>query len=117
MGEANSEPEAEVEVSEFECILCDFKSNWKNGLAVHMAREHSQIDQLDGNADLSKSGNPSDEIYASTKHYWEKGYLGGGFQTYIDALEVIEEMDISADDKNVEKARILESRKKALGEN
>ena len=82
-----------------------------------MARKHSQIERIDGNTDFSISENPSDEIYASTKHYWEKGYLGGGFQTYIDALEVIEEMDISADEKNVEKARILESRKRALGEN
>ena len=115
--QSNGEPEAEIEVSDFQCILCDFKSNWKNGLSIHMARKHSQIEQLDGNADISILENNDDEKYESTKHYWEKGYLGGGFQTYIDAIEVIEEMNLSDDEMKDEKAKLLEARKGALGEN
>ena len=55
----------------------------------------------------------SDEKYLNTKHYWAKGYLGWGYQTYINALG----MDLTEDEKNPEKARILESRKDTLGEN
>ena len=45
----------EIERAEnaFECELCDFKSNWKNWLQVHMARKHSTIEQLDGNISIS----------------------------------------------------------------
>ena len=107
----------ETEVSEFECHMCDFKSIWKNGLAVHMARKHSQIEWRDGNAENSTLENPDDDKYENTKDYWEKGHLGGGFQTYIDALEVIGEMNLSNDEMNDEKARILRARKKSLREN
>ena len=33
---------------QFECLLCDFHSNWENALKVHMSRMHTRIDQLDG---------------------------------------------------------------------
>ena len=112
-----SDTEAEVAVSEFECLLCDFKSNWKNGLAVHMKRKHSQIEQLDGNLDLSTLENDDEDIYESTKHYWKTGYLGGAFQSYIDAIELVEDMNLGFDEMIEEKAKILDARKNALGEN
>ena len=34
------------------CIICDFSSKSKNGLATHMTRKHSSIEQLDGNIDI-----------------------------------------------------------------
>ena len=36
---------------QFECLLCDFHSNWENALKVHMSRMHTRIDQLDGHTD------------------------------------------------------------------
>ena len=33
---------------DFPCLICDFSSNWKNGVEIHMARKHSTIDQTDG---------------------------------------------------------------------
>ena len=104
------------QVLEYECCLCQFKSKWKTGLSVHIAKMHSQIEQLDGNAEiLTDEG--FDGKYLSTKHYWAKGYLGGGYQTYIDALEVVDDIDLSEEGRHQEKARILEARKDALGEN
>ena len=43
-----------AEEASFECELCDFVSNRKNGVAVHMSRKHPNIEQLDGNVTLSE---------------------------------------------------------------
>ena len=40
--------------STFDCELCDFVSNRKNGVAVHMNRKHQNIEQLDGNTTFSE---------------------------------------------------------------
>ena len=72
----------------FECEICDFNSNWENGLKVHMSRIHSKIEQLDGNCDHHE-----DEKYGGSKQYWKKGWLGGAYQSFIDAYDVIEESD------------------------
>ena len=82
-----------------------------------MAKIHSQLEQLDGHVEIETDEKLCDEKYLNTKHYWAKGYLGGGYQTYIDALEVVDNIDFTEEEKNREKARILESRKDALGEN
>ena len=37
---------------ELSCDLCDFISKSRNGLAIHMTRKHSTIEQLDGNVDI-----------------------------------------------------------------
>ena len=46
-----------------------------------------------------------------------KRWLGGAFQSFIDANKVLEECDLSEDDKNIEKAKVLNARKLALGDN
>ena len=43
----SNKPEAQ-QVSEFTCLLYDFTIKWQNGLAVHMAKKHSKIEQGDG---------------------------------------------------------------------
>ena len=96
---------------QFECLLSDFHSNWENGLKVHMSRMHSRIDQLDGHTDNCFN----DEKYAGSNHYWMKVWLGGAYQSYIDAYDTIEECDLSEDEKNVEKEKLLNARKTALG--
>ena len=73
--------EPTLESPDFECIFCDFRSNWQNGLKVHMARKHEKdiIEQLDGNDDLALE---TDKKYHRTSHYWATGFLGSGYQNY-----------------------------------
>ena len=109
----NEDITAEKADKSFYCELCDFKSNWENGLNVHMARKHSKIDQVDGITDSVVD----DEKYADTKRYWETGILGTVYQTFLDANEIIENSDFNKDVKGLEKSKILEARKDAFGEN
>jgi hypothetical protein len=94
----------------FSCDLCDFSSNWKNGLTIHMIRKHERIEQLDGCGDVEEN-----DKYMSSAHYWKKGWIGAAFQTYLDALDVIEKSDLSKEEKHVEKIKVLEARKLAIG--
>ena len=108
----NSVKESVVE-KEFHCELCDFKSNWQNGLSIHLTRKHSKLEQLDGNASDNEASD--DKKYSSIKHYLKNGWLGSAYQTFIDALEVIDACDLQEDVKDVEKTKVLEARKCALG--
>ena len=105
--------EESVVEREFQCELCDFKSNWKNGLAIHMARKHSRLEQLDGNTSFHEE----DEKYSSIRHYLKNGWLGSAYQTFVDAIEVIDACDLQEDVKVIEKTKVLEARKCALGPN
>ena len=89
------------------CEICDFVSNWKTGLSIHLSRKHGNIEQLDGHNDSSFS----DEKYDSSRHYWETGRLGKRYQTYLDASEIIDKSDISEDDKLIEKEKLSNARK------
>ena len=95
--------EPTLESPDFECIFCDFRSNWHNGLKVHMARKHEKdkIEQLDGNDDLELD---TDEKYHRTRHYWATGFLGSGYQNYLDANALLKEVNISEKDMEHEKA-------------
>ena len=44
----NGKIEAERAPTEFVCEICDFVSNWKTGLSIHLSRKHGNIEQLDG---------------------------------------------------------------------
>ena len=60
---------------DYDCELCDFSSNRKAGLNVHMARKHALFEQLDGNVELSEDSRDvahDDEI----EHYLKTGELG-----------------------------------------
>ena len=102
-------------IQQFECCVCDFVSNWEHGLVVHMARKHSKIEQVDGVAD--GEDNDTDEPYDGSKHYGAKGYLGGAYQSFLDANETLEKCDISEEDKKIVRMKVLEARKTALGKN
>ena len=91
-----------------------FYSNFENGLKVHLARKHSKIEQLDGHHDEEGE---DDEYYAGSKHFWKNGWLGGAFQSFCDANEVVNTCDISEEDRKIIKAEILEARRAALGSN
>ena len=103
---------ADQATDEFSCDICDFKSNWANGLSIHVARKHSSIEQLDGSDDLEES-----DKYSDTCHYWKTGRLGTVFQTFIDANEIIDSSNLSEVTKESEKTKVLDARKCAFGEN
>ena len=113
----DAEKEAEkVSLKQFECCVCDFVSNWENGLRVHMARKHSKIEQVDGVTDSQDDA--IDENYDGSKHYWAKGYLGAAYQSFLDANATIDDCDdIPEEEKETVKLKVLEARKSALGKN
>ena len=98
----------------FHCLLCDFRSNWANGLKMYVTGKHQKIEQLDGSnsadEDLDK-----DEKYSNTKQYWETGKLGTIFQNFIDANYIIDNSELQEQCKTIEKAKILEARKCSFG--
>ena len=104
-------------VQSFKCELCDFMSNRKNGLIIHMSHRHRKIEQLDGVADDVPNSDDEDDVYESTKKFWQTGYLGTCFQTYLDALSIVKESDLEENEKNFEKTTILDARKEAFGDN
>ena len=53
--EGNNINSAEQSKEEFSCDMCDFVSNWANGLTIHMKRTHARIKQLDGYDDVEES--------------------------------------------------------------
>ena len=88
----------------FKCKTCDFTSVWKNGLLVHVARKHVPKHEYD-----------EDEKYENTENYWKEGTLGFEYQYYCDANEILDEIDIDSDVRDIEKDKILNARKAALG--
>ena len=96
----------------FERELCDFSSNWNNGLKVDMSKEHNKIEQLDGFYD--KVDDQDENEYEGSKHYWKTGWLGAAYQNYLDAMEVLNKSDLAISDKEEEKIKVLEARKKPL---
>ena len=107
---------AEQAREDFSCDICDFKSNWENGLAIHISRKHAKLEQVDGSTSISEDFEDNEnEKYSSTLRYWKDGKLGTAFQSYLDAIEIIETSNLSEDLKDVEKSKVLEARKKAFG--
>ena len=109
--QSKKETLAENASAVFECPICDFESTWENGLSVHMGRMHGSIEQLDGQAEI----NEIDKKYENTEHYWKKGRLGVTYLTFLDANYVIDNSELSEEDKKTEKEKILEARKAAFG--
>ena len=52
----------------FPCLMCDFVSNWENGLQIHLTRKHANIEQIDGNTTIVR-----DQKYLWTSNYWKTG--------------------------------------------
>ena len=111
----DNENEAVKAKENFECLECGFKSNWENGLKIHLTRKHTKIEQVDGSTMDSDDETYEDDKYLTTKFYWEKGKLGTGYQVFMDANDIIDQSELSKDDKEKEKLRVLEARKIAFG--
>ena len=73
------------------------------------------MEQLDGNANDDNDDTKQDDKYADSKHYWEEGRLSSVYQTFLDAHEIIDESQLVEDDKEKEKAKLLEARRTAFG--
>ena len=71
-----------------------------------MTRKHSRLEQLDGNDSLSEAS--EDEKYSSIKHYLKNRWLGSAYQTFVDAIEVIDACDLQEVVRNIEKTEVLE---------
>ena len=95
----------------FNCQICDFESSWERGLNVHMGIKHSNIEQLDGNDDVLEIENK----YDNTEHYWIKGRIGVTYHTFLDANYLIDRSNLPAEEKRIEKEKLLEARKVAFG--
>ena len=80
-----------------------------------MGLKHMIIAQLDGA--LGGEEDVENERYLNTERYWKTGILATSFQSYLDANYIIDESDLTEEDKIVEKESVLEARKKAFGEN
>ena len=111
MAENNSSEKAHPE---FSCDLCDFVSNWENGLKIHIGRKHSKIEQLNGFTDLEVE---KDEKYKNRRHYWKGGRHGSVYQTFLDALDILRNSELHEDIKTREKEKVLKARKKSFGPN
>ena len=60
--------------------------------------------QLDG----CDSSSEETEIYAES--YWERDYMGTGYQTYLDVIENNESANITKEEKSSETKRALTAR-------
>ena len=100
---------------DFKCESCDFTSTWKGGFNIHLGRKHKLIPHLDG-GDFSSELNELDDWYEGSKHYWKSGYLGQGYQAFIDAKKVVDESSLDEEEKKIHIDAILEARKTAIGE-
>ena len=103
---------ADKATDELSCDICDFRSNWANGLSIHMEGKHCNIEQVDGSDDFEDT-----DKYPDTCLYWKTGRLGTVFQTFTDVNEIIENSNLSLENKEIEKAKVLDARKEAFGEN
>lgn len=82
-----------------------------------MTKKHLIVEQIDGNATLVDDDSEEDDKFLDTCHYWKTGRLGTAFQTFIDVNQIIDSSNLSEEIKEIEKAKALEARKCAFGEN
>ena len=66
---------------------------------------------------MNDASEEDDEKYKYVKHYLHTGWLGGAYQTFLDAMDIINESDLNEELKVIEKEKVLTARKLALGEN
>ena len=78
-----------------------------------MARKHANIEQIDGFI----SENDDWDKYESCRHYWKHGHIGTVYQSFLDAVDIIENSKLTEESKQEEKEKVVEARRKAFGSN
>ena len=68
---AEAATSSEIVAKEFNCEICDFSSNRRTGLQVHMGRKHARIEQLDGNSTIPIE----DQFDEEMENYLQSGYI------------------------------------------
>ena len=101
---------AEKAKGQFPCDLCEFRSNWVNGLAIHKTKKHKNVVQLDGIDDLDYEEDEKKE-----SDYWKEGKIGTSYQMYLVVIDTINKSDLTDRTKVDERRKVIEARKKALG--
>ena len=91
----------------FVCDKCDLETSSPIRLKVHSKCIHSETTT----GQLAKM---LKEKYENTEHYWKTGRLGISYQSYVEALSVIEAC-LPRYEQVVEKDLLLEARKKQFG--
>ena len=56
-----------------------------------------------------------DEKYERSEHYWKTGRIGIAYHVFLDANSIVEESNLSNEEKEIERIKILESRKDFFG--
>ena len=64
---------------EFNCEICDFKSNKESGLKIHMSRKHPVLEQIDGNTEQPEEFETEFDVEI-------EDYLSTGIFPEVDSL-------------------------------
>ena len=88
----------------FKCEDCDFCSCSSIKLKVHMTCEHGKMKNSSSVCDIKLK-----EKCESSKHYWKSGRIGIAYQTYLEALFVIEAC-LPRYEQVIEKNLLIEAR-------
>ena len=75
------------------CELCDFKTDRKNGLEIHMRKKHAVLEQLDGNNSSESDDDIEDNNnYELSESYWRTGYIEwNDIDLYENVLKAMEQ--------------------------
>ena len=102
------------------CELCDFKTDRKNGLEIHMRKKHAVLEQLDGNnscEDESDDDNEDNNYYELSEPYWRTGEIGWrDIDIYENALKAIDNVFWRRNQEKMKEMmeEVHEARKKSL---
>ena len=98
----NTGSEEELDDSRIEniCDLCDFSSNWKNGLAIHIATVHE--------SSLEKKLKREEDwkIHNLSQKYWKTGLLESNLQVYVNCLMDVENAKVNEAVKVAEETKL-----------
>ena len=84
--EKKNAEEASSTPDEFNCELCDFISNRKNGLNIHMSRKHPRIEQIDGNMTVTEA---NDKDYDISEEFWRSGLMPSTYNECYPAVKAV----------------------------
>ena len=115
--EKNAEEASKVD-NDFSCEICDFHSNRRTGLQVHMSRKHATIEQLDGNMTMPIEDQFDEEV----EYYLQTGIMRdpclkgpGGQKLWLFIRSEIQKCEPKLDwDTRVEEYELMSSKNRGL---